>query len=206
MRRFQCLLLLTAFLSLWMTNTQAQVRLGVKGGYNYTDWSFGKLKMNKEDKNGFFIGPTLKVSLPTKSSIGFSVNVSGLYDQRKVEVGTENPVKITSKMVAVPVNLQIDLLRGSSIELFAYAGPEFDFSLKNDDKILEAAKTWKFKESGFSLNAGAGVLLLRFLQLSVNYNLVCRSTNEVTMETVADDVKAFKTKANTGHVALTVYF
>ena len=121
-------------------------------------------------------------------------------------VGDTDPVEVTSKMVAVPVNLQLDLLRGSSIELFAYAGPEFDFSLKNDDKILEAAKTWKFRESGFSLNAGAGILLMSFLQLSVNYNLVCRSTNEVTMETITDDVKSFKTKANTGHVALTIYF
>lgn len=206
MRRNLCLLVLTALLSLWMTNASAQLRLGVKGGYNYTKWSFGKLKVNKEDKNGFFIGPTLKVSLPTKSSIGFSLNVSGLYDQRKVQVGDTDPVEVTSKMVAVPVNLQLDLLRGSSIELFAYAGPEFDFSLKNDDKILEAAKTWKFRESGFSLNAGAGILLMSFLQLSVNYNLVCRSTNEVTMETITDDVKSFKTKANTGHVALTIYF
>ena len=144
MRRNLCLLVLTALLSLWMTNASAQLRLGVKGGYNYTNWSFGKLKVNKEDKNGFFIGPTLKVSLPTKSSIGFSLNVSGLYDQRKVQVGDTDPVEVTSKMVAVPVNLQLDLLRGSSIELFAYAGPEFDILSvavwdKKDDTI-ESAK------------------------------------------------------------------
>ena len=206
MKRNALLLILTALLNFYAAEAGAQIRLGVKGGYNYTNWKFGKFDIKKEDKNGFFIGPTLKVALPTKSSIGVSLNVSGLYDQRKVRVGDDNPVDVTAKMVAVPVNFQIDLLRGSSLELFAYAGPEFDFSLKNDDKIIEAAKTWKFKESGFSLNAGAGILLLRFLQLSVNYNLVCRSTNEITMENVTDDVKSFKTKANTGHVALTVYF
>lgn len=198
--------LILVFILLGMTNAEAQIRLGLKGGYNYTNWSFGKLDLNKENKNGFFIGPTLKVSFPTKSSIGFSINASGLYDQRKLEVGEENPVKITAKMVAVPVNLQLDLMRGSSIELFVYAGPEFDFNLDKDEKILDAAKTWKFKDSGFSINVGAGILLLKFLQLSVNYNEVCRSTSEVTLQSVTDDLKTFKTKAKTGHVALTLYF
>ena len=50
MRRNLCLLVLTALLSLWMTNASAQLRLGVKGGYNYTNWSFGKLKVNKPSR------------------------------------------------------------------------------------------------------------------------------------------------------------
>lgn len=47
--------MLVAVFSLWTVHAKAQIRLGVKGGYNYTNWSFGKLKINKEDKNGFFV-------------------------------------------------------------------------------------------------------------------------------------------------------
>lgn len=198
---------MTLVLALWGTTAMAQVRLGVKGGYNYTNWTFGKLDLKGDDKNGFFIGPTLKINLPAIApAVGFGLNVSGLYDQRKVKVGETDPVEIKTKMVAVPVNLQLDFLRGSSLELFVYAGPEFDFNLDNDQHIIDAARTWKFKDSAFSINAGAGVLLLNCLQLSVNYNMVCGATAEVTMESVTNDVKSFKTRANAGQVALTVYF
>lgn len=198
---------MTLVLALWGTTAMAQVRLGVKGGYNYTNWEFGKLDLKGDDKNGFFIGPTLKISLPAITpGVGLGVNVSGLYDQRKVKVGEADPVEIKTKMVAVPVNMQIDFLRGSSLELFIYVGPEFDFSLDKDQHILDAARTWKFKDSAFSINAGAGVLLLKCLQLSVNYNMVCGATAEVTMEGVTNDMKSFKTRANAGQLALTVYF
>ena len=198
---------MVASLSLWATHAQAQLRLGVKGGYNYTNWKFGQLKVKTEDKNGFFIGPSLKANLPSsKSGIGLGVNVSALYDQQKVAVGDENTVEITKKSVAFPVNLQIDVLRGSSVEFFVCAGPQFDFNLDNDETIIDASHTWKFKESGFSLNAGAGILLLHFLQLSVNYNMVCGSTAEVTMNSVMDDAKTFKSRANSGSVALAIYF
>lgn len=198
---------MTLVLALWGTTATAQVRLGVKGGYNYTNWKFGKLDLKGDDKNGFFVGPTLKINLPAiVPAVGFGLNVSGLYDQRKVKVGGADPVEIKTKMVAVPVNLQLDFLRGSSLELFVYAGPEFDFNLDNDQHILDAARTWKFKDSAFSINAGAGILLLNCLQLSVNYNMVCGATAEVTMRGVADDVKSFKTRANAGQLALTVYF
>ena len=156
---------MTLVLALWGTTATAQVRLGVKGGYNYTNWKFGKLDLKGDGKNGFFVGPTLKINLPAiVPAVGFGLNVSGLYDQRKVKVGEADPVEIKTKMVAVPVNLQLDFLRGSSLELFVFAGPEFDFNLDNDQHILDAARTWKFKDSAFSINAGAGILLLNCLQ------------------------------------------
>ena len=102
---------MTLVLALWGTTATAQVRLGVKGGYNYTNWKFGKLDLKGDGKNGFFVGPTLKINLPAiVPAVGFGLNVSGLYDQRKVKVGEADPVEIKTKMVAVPVNLQLDFL------------------------------------------------------------------------------------------------
>lgn len=202
------MMMMLAVLTLWGMAAKAQVHLGVKGGYNYTNWSFAKLDLKKDNKNGFFIGPTLKLSLPAMGkTLGFAINASALYDQRKVTVeGAGEPLDITAKMVAVPVNLQLDVFRGSSLELFVYAGPEFDFNVDKDQRVIDAARTWKFRDSAFSINAGAGILLLHCLQLSVNYNLVCGSTAEVTMREVTDNLKTFKTRANAGHVALAIYF
>ena len=46
------------------TSAQAQIKLGVKGGLNVTDMSLSASVIDKSNQTGFFIGPTVKLSLP----------------------------------------------------------------------------------------------------------------------------------------------
>ena len=42
----------------------AGVNFGIKGGYNITNFSFSEDVVSKENKQGFFIGPSLKIGIP----------------------------------------------------------------------------------------------------------------------------------------------
>ena len=181
----------------------AQLQLGVKGGLNLT-----RMSLDTDDiftaKNGFFIGPSVRLIIP---QVGLGLDVSALYDQRDVSIGEDSKVDIKHKMVSVPVNLRWDVFSLGSLGIFLYAGPQFDFNVGSDEKVLDAARTWKFEESTTSVNVGGGVMLMKNLQLSVNYNVVCGKTAEITsLNLLLDEVKKYKAKTNAWQVALAWYF
>ena len=185
----------------------AQVKLGVKGGYNITDMSLDKSVLNIENRHGFFIGPTLKIETPL---LGLGFDISALYDQRESEVGETTPVKMTSKMVTVPLNVRVSIGSRSSLALFAYAGPQIGFNLNNNEKVIDQAKTWKYRESNFSVNLGGGLLLGDCFQVSANYNFVCGRTADVTVDSaidmVKDDLKKHEAKENAWQIGVAFYF
>ena len=84
MRKF----LVLVVLSLTMTMAaQAQgIKFGVKGGLDVQDMKFNENVFNTENKLGWFIGPTLQVSLPVG---GLGVDIAGLYDQKTTEINGE---------------------------------------------------------------------------------------------------------------------
>ena len=55
--------------------SSAQVKLGVKGGLNISDMSIDKKVFDASNQTGFFIGPTLKISLPLT---GLGVDIAAL--------------------------------------------------------------------------------------------------------------------------------
>ena len=202
--------LLTAVLSLALvllpSTAGAQLLLGVRGGLNLTHMS-----LNTDDiltnRNGFFIGPSLSFNLPV---LGLGFDVSALYDERDARLGDDPLVDIRQKMVSVPVNLRLNFAPESPLSLFVYAGPQFDFNLNKDKKFLDDVRSWKFKESDWSANFGFGVVLLKKLQTSANYNLVCGKTADIiSLQNAADVVNdSYKARAKTHawQFALTVYF
>ena len=190
-------------LGLLPSMASAQLQLGVKGGLNLT-----KMSLDTDDifsaKNGFFIGPSVRLMIP---KVGFGLDVSALYDQRDVSIGEDPVVDIKHKMVSVPVNLRMDFFSLGSLGIFLYAGPQFDFNVGSDEKVLDAARTWKFEDSTTSINVGGGIILMRNLQLSVNYNVVCGKTAEITsLNQLFDEVRKYKAKTNAWQVAFALYF
>ena len=62
MKKVIALVVLAAAMTL---TAQAQgLKFGVKGGLNITKMSFNKDVFNSDNKTGFFVGPSLKLSLP----------------------------------------------------------------------------------------------------------------------------------------------
>lgn len=135
---------------------QAQLlKWGVKGGVNMTkiDWD-GGYKGNKDNSTGFFIGPMAEFTIPI---VGLGIDGALLFSQRG-----KNEVKQTG--LEVPVNLKYTIGLGSLLGIYIAAGPDFFFDFKKKDYVDR-------KKAQVALNLGAGVKLLKHLQVGVTYQL-----------------------------------
>ena len=62
---------------------QAQIKFGLKGGLNITDMSMDSKVLDASNRTGFFIGPSVKFTLPV---VGLGIDASALYDQREAKL------------------------------------------------------------------------------------------------------------------------
>ena len=126
-------------LAVAMTMTvQAQgIKFGVKAGLNITKMSISKDVFDSKNKAGFFVGPTLKLSLP----MGFGADIAALYDERSANVEFESSSTsysvladehqsssnetIKQKSIQVPVNLRYNIGLSSMAGIYLAVGPQF---------------------------------------------------------------------------------
>ena len=195
------------------SSAQAQVKFGLKGGLNVTNMSLNSEVFDADNQTGFFIGPTVKFTLPI---VGLGIDASALYDQRDAKVKVEDDgssveSKIKNQSINIPINLRYGVGLGSTASLFLFAGPQFGFNVgdKNQSLFKDAAQ-WRLKSSTFSVNVGLGAMLLSHLQISANYNIACGKTGETTVSDVAGETvqQMFKKRgrANAWQIGLAYYF
>lgn len=177
MKRIVSTLFVVACLMVAMP-AQAQLKFGVKGGLNLSsiDVDGGIANFDGGNRTGFFIGPMAEFTLPV---VGLGVDGALMFSQKGGDSYKENGLEI-------PVNLKYSIGLGSLASVFLAAGPSFFFNF-SDDKIegLEIDK----KDAQVALNLGAGVKLIKHLQVGVNYNLPLSNTAEIKLADVS-----FKTK------------
>ena len=191
---------------------QAQLKFGLKGGVNVTNMSFSSDVLDASNRAGFFVGPTVKFTLPI---VGLGIDASALYDPREgkvklayKDVESENTVK--QQQVVVPINLRYGVGLGSMASVFFFAGPQFGFNVGDKTQsIYDQVADWRLKSSNFSVNVGAGFMLMSHLQLSANYNIACGHTGDVELKsTAADALRQIKkgSRANAWQIGLAYYF
>ncbi len=186
----------------------AQLKFGIKGGLNITDMSLSNDVFETSNRTGFFIGPTIKFTLPI---VGLGIDASALYDQREGEVNVEGDnhnivsTKLKQKSINIPINLRYDIGLGSLAAVYLAAGPQFGFNVgdKNQSLYKDVAE-WRLNTSNFSINVGAGVMLLSHLQIGANYNIVCGKTGEITILDGAESV--LRGRSNTWQISAAYYF
>ena len=186
----------------------AQLKFGIKGGLNITDMSLSNDVFETSNRTGFFIGPTIKFTLPI---VGLGIDASALYDQREGEVNVEADdntlvsTRLKQKSINIPINLRYDLGLGSLAAVYLAAGPQFGFNVgdKNQSLYKDVAE-WRLNTSNFSVNVGAGVMLLGHLQVGANYNIVCGKTGEITVLDGAESV--LRGRSNTWQISAAYYF
>lgn len=174
-------------LAVAMTLTaQAQgIKFGVKGGLNITKMLFSKDIVSTDNKTGFFVGPTLKVSLP----MGFGVDIAALYDERSADVtgvssstgASSNSMAATEtikqKTLQIPVNLRYNIGLSSMAGIYLAAGPQFGFPVA--DKVFETkVGEYRLKDANLSINFGAGLTLMGHLEVGFTYNLAAGKSGE----------------------------
>lgn len=186
----------------------AQLKFGIKGGINITDMSLSNDVFETSNRTGFFIGPTIKFTLPI---VGLGIDASALYDQREGEVNVEADdntlvsTRLKQKSINIPINLRYDIGLGSLAAVYLAAGPQFGFNVgdKNQSLYKDVAE-WRLNTSNFSVNVGAGVMLLGHLQVGANYNIVCGKTGEITVLDGAESV--LRGRSNTWQISAAYYF
>lgn len=213
MRKFFTAAIVAVSMLFAASSAQAQVKFGLKGGLNVTNMSLNSEVFDADNQTGFFIGPTVKFTLPI---VGLGIDASALYDQRDAKVKVEDDgesveSKIKNQSINIPINLRYGVGLGSTASLFLFAGPQFGFNVgdKNQSLFKDAAQ-WRLKSSTFSVNVGLGAMLLSHLQISANYNIACGKTGETTVSealgTTAQEVFSKRGRANAWQIGLAYYF
>lgn len=186
----------------------AQLKFGIKGGLNITDMSLSNDVFETSNRTGFFIGPTIKFTLPI---VGLGIDASALYDQREGEVNVEADdntlvsTRLKQKSINIPINLRYDIGLGSLAAVYLAAGPQFGFNVGDKNQSLyKDVVEWRLNTSNFSVNVGAGVMLLGHLQVGANYNIVCGKTGEITVLDGAESV--LRGRSNTWQISAAYYF
>lgn len=195
------------------SSAQAQVKFGLKGGLNVTNMSLNSEVFDADTQTGFFIGPTVKFTLPI---VGLGIDASALYDQRDAKITVEDngasvESKIKNQSINIPINLRYGVGLGSTASVYLFAGPQFGFNVGDKNQSLfKDMGEWRLKSSTFSVNVGLGAMLLSHLQISANYNIACGKTGETTVSSalgeLAQSAAKKRGRANAWQIGLAYYF
>ena len=176
------ILFVVALLAATMTVQAQGLKFGIKGGLNLTKMTmsgtFDGSNFSSDNQAGFYLGPTLKLSLP----LGFGVDVAALYDQRSAKIESNGQAgtgdeKIKQKSIQIPINARYNIGLGSEAGIYLAVGPQFGFPV--GDKVCNTKLgDYTLKSSNLSFNFGAGVYLLDHLEVGFSYNLAAGKSGE----------------------------
>ncbi|WP_276894918.1 porin family protein [Hallella bergensis] len=212
MKKYVSLIMLAVAL-MFAQQADAQLQFGVKGGLNVSSISFNQDLFDSSNRSGWFLGPTMKLSTPI---LGLGLDASALYEQKSSQVENtkvqSGETTINQKSVIIPVNVRWGFGLGSMASMFVFAGPQFGFNVGKDEFTWTSREdyqnTFQLKKSNLSVNVGAGVSLLKHLQVTANYSIATGKTGEAKVSKVIDDTYDTITtgKANAWQVSLSYFF
>ena len=183
--------------------SNAQIKLGLTGGLNLTNVNVKDAAGTVKGRAGFFIGPTVKFTLPI---VGLGIDASAVYDQREGKVGEGSAEQtIKSQSIQIPINVRYGVGLGDLLEVFAFAGPQFGFNVGSNKKIEEWDTEWTLKSANLSANLGIGLTVLSHLQAKFNYNWALGKTGEIKSISGARDAVG-SAKFNCWQISLAYWF
>ena len=159
---------LLAVMALMTVPAKSQIKFGVKGGLNISSVHFNKDIVGKDNVTGFNIGPMIEVTAPVMG-IGFDAAI--LYSQKGI--GGKNEDEMKNDYIDVPINLKwkfgLPIIKG-----YIAAGPYVGFRVGGDklwDIPGSVGDQLKAKTFNAGVNIGAGIELIKHLQVGFNYAL-----------------------------------
>lgn len=196
---------------LFASNANAQIKFGLKGGLNVTSMSFSEEVFDASNKTGFFVGPMVKVTVPI---VGLSFDAAALYDQKEADVkyaaeGELGKVNVKQQSINIPVNVRYGFGLSSLANIFLFAGPQWGINVGDKNFKWNETSSYSLKKSNFSVNVGAGVTLLKHLQVSANYNIACGKSADASLSKALDaaaNAGKDKSRNNSWQIALGYWF
>jgi hypothetical protein len=208
MKKMMKMAVLAAALTL-SANASAQTKLGLKGGINTSEVSVNDDVWKTDNRLGFFIGPTVKFTLPI---VGLGMDISALYEKRESKMKSEDGKLgsvVSREQLAIPINARYSFGLGETANIFLFAGPQVAFNLgKKDKEIVPEVADWTLKSSNFSINLGIGCTLASHLQATIGYNIALGKTGEVELSTkgVEASKKKYDGRSNAWQLGVAYFF
>ena len=150
---------------------KSQLRFGIKGGVNISSVHLNSDLLKADNVTGFQIGPMFETTIPL---VGVGIDAAILYSQKGMDVKSDiENTEVKTDYIDIPVNLKwkfgIPLVKA-----YLAAGPYASFRV-GGDKFWEVPESivGQVKAKSFSagLKFGAGVELVKHLQVGFNYCL-----------------------------------
>ncbi len=179
----------------------AQLRFGVKGGYDVSSNDINKNIMNADNRLGFQAGVTMELMIPV---VGLGGELSALYGHQQYDVKSGDSGYDLSDYdyLRVPLNLKKKFSLIGLLGVFVQAGPYIEFKINGGD-FKDIDNIYKSKSFGTGINAGAGIELLNHLELGMYYR-------KALTDNYGDDTPDFddiwKKKPDSWSVDLTYFF
>lgn len=187
---------------------------GVTAGMNLSKLSIsGNVKQtalqnfSTDNKAGWYVGP--KITFNTV--IGLGVDASLQYSERNLSIDGESEKYRT---VEIPLNLRYTLGLGSIASVYVATGPQFGFGLQNmswENMLPGYPSNFSKNNMTTTWNIGAGVRLLKHLEVGVGYNFALTGMGKTIFDNATGIVGAsndyqLRYKTNTFQVQAAYYF
>ena len=160
-----------------------RLNLGLTAGFNITHMNYdvnSSVKEHAKNSRGVHIGPSVVYVMP---ATGWGLDASVLYDYRTAEFtdikNSDGSTKsrISTSQLIVPVNVRYGRDVLAMLNVFAYAGPQFNILL-NTDKVEVQGADWTPCASPLSVNFGIGLMAMDRVQARIGYNLSLKKNGE----------------------------
>lgn len=183
-------------------SANAQFRMGIKAGVDINKMSFskdaGKDVTDSKNRTGFTGGVMAEFTVPV---IGIAMDASLMYTHKVNNATVDNENKsYNSDYLAIPINLKYKFglpAVGSIITPYIFTGPQFSFLMSK-----KVVNDFKNKACDVSWNVGAGVQLIKHVQVSASYGFGINGAAKL----INNDIKAKKIKNNCWTVTLAYLF
>lgn len=209
MKKILLLILIALSAPAWVC---AQLRFGLDLGLDLSHVSFDKAIADSHSRQGFFVGPKVRASLP---KIGLGADIALRYAQRSIAIVDDlsSDTRETYKSnqmsyVEVPLNIRWDI-GVNSWGIFLATGPQWDWYIGPGSWESVGKFRANFKHSVFSWNVGAGVWLLNRIALGLTYSLPISSQGDYvssTFNALRNATEKVEMKSYSWKLALDFYF
>ena len=194
MKRIISVLLVAVCIGMAMP-AQAQLKWGVKGGVNVAKVTFDDKTFQSDNMAGFFIGPMAEFTIPV---VGLGIDGSLLFSQKGIKADND---AVKQYGLDIPVNLKYNIGLGSLLGIYLAAGPDFYFDFKGNENGYDKRRAM------VGVNVGAGLKLIKHLQIGFNYNIPLGKSGDVTWKDGVSSVfKADSYKTKTWQISAAYLF
>ena len=183
-------IIIFAILFIPVFTVKADIRIGAKAGVNLAKAELNTVALKTENFTGFQIGPMVEIT----GLAGFGIDAAILYSQHGFKIKDASEIVNEEKVstLDIPVNLKMKFSFVDQAGIYLTAGPYVSFKIDDKTSVNQLKTQWETKGFGVGLNFGAGIELVKHLQVGVNYQL---SLNEnYSNLSVISDLKNAKTR------------